>query len=130
MHAFHVLSDLGEVFIPAQFRELASDDASLRHFTNGDLGQLDRIFKHLRRGGVAVLSGRWDRIMEVLDYAERKRKELATKNREAETRPRFQPARQTRKPQRKHLRDVTPDVLCGFNGQSANRSASKSPVSA
>ena len=77
MHAFHVLSDLGEVFIPAQFRELASDDASLRHFTDGNLGQLDRIFTHLRRGGVAVLSGRWDRIVEVLDYAERKKKELA-----------------------------------------------------
>lgn len=77
MHAFHPLSDLGEVFIPAQFRELASDDASLRHFTNSDLGQLDRIFTHLRRDGVAVLSGRWDRIVEVLDYVERKKKELA-----------------------------------------------------
>ena len=77
MHAFHQLSDLGEVFIPAQFRELASDDTSLRHFTDGNLGQLDRIFKHLRRGGVAVLSGRWDRIVEVLDYAERKKRELA-----------------------------------------------------
>ena len=77
MHAFHILSDLGEVFIPAQFRELASDDAPLRHFTDGNLGQLDRIFTHLRRGGVAVLSGKWDRIVEVLDYAERKKKELA-----------------------------------------------------
>ncbi len=77
MHAFHSLSDVGEVFIPAQFRELASDDVSLRHFTDGNLGQLDRIFKHLRRGGVAVLSGQWDRIVEVLDYAERKKKELA-----------------------------------------------------
>ena len=77
MHAFHPLSDLGEVFIPAQFRELASDDASLKHFANSNLGQLDRIFTHLRRGGVAVLSGKWDRIVEVLDYAERKKKELA-----------------------------------------------------
>ncbi len=77
MHAFHPLSDVGEVFIPAQFRELASDDIPLRHFTDGNLGQLDRIFKHLRRGGVAVLSGQWDRIVEVLDYAERKKKELA-----------------------------------------------------
>ena len=62
---------------PAQFRELASDDTSLKHFANSDLGQLDRIFTHLRRGGVAVLSGRWDRIVEVLDYVERKKKELA-----------------------------------------------------
>ena len=77
MYAFHVVSDLGEVFIPTQFRELASDDAPLRHFTDSNLGQLNRIFTHLQRGGVAVLSGKWDRIVEVLDYAERKKKELA-----------------------------------------------------
>lgn len=77
MHAFHPLSHLGEVFVPTQFRELASDDASLKHFSDGDLGRFGRIFTHLRRGGVAVLSGRWDRIVEVLDYAERKKKELA-----------------------------------------------------
>lgn len=77
MHAFHPLSDLGEVFVPTQFRELASDDASLKHFSDSDLARFDRIFTHLRRGGVAVLSGRWDRIVEVLDYAERKKKELA-----------------------------------------------------
>ena len=77
MHAFHVLSDLGEVFVPAQFRELASDDVPLRHFTDSNLGQLDRIFTHLRRGGVAVLSGKWDLIVEVVDYADRKKKELA-----------------------------------------------------
>ena len=76
MHAFHPLSDLGEVFIPTQFRELTSDDTSFRHFSDDNLGQLDRIFTHLRRGGVAVLSGRWDRIVEVLDYAERKKREL------------------------------------------------------
>ena len=80
MHAFHILSDVGEVFIPAQFRELASDDTSLKHFANSDLGQLDRIFTHLRRGGVAVLSGRWDRIVEVLDYVERKKKELVPRS--------------------------------------------------
>ena len=58
MHAFHILSDVGEIFIPVQFRELASDDTSLKQFSNSDLAQLDRIFTHLRRGGVAVLSGK------------------------------------------------------------------------
>ena len=66
---------------------------ALRHFTDSNLSQLDRIFTHLRRGGVAVLSGKWDRIVEVLDYAERKKKELVTAIREAETPPRFQLAR-------------------------------------
>ena len=113
MHAFHILSDVGEIFIPVQFRELASDDTSLKQFSNSDLAQLDRIFTHLRRGGVAVLSGKWDRIVEVVDYAERKKKELAPAIRKIETPPRFQPARQTPKPQRKRISDVTPDVLCG-----------------
>ena len=91
MRAFHILSDLGEVFIPAQFRKLASDDASLRHFTDGNLSQLDRIFTHLRRGGVAVLSGKWDRIVEVLDYAERKKKELAPRIEKPKRRRDFNP---------------------------------------
>ena len=77
MCSFHSLSDLGEVFVPAQFRELVSDGVSLRHFSDSDLERFDRIFTHLRRGGVAVLSGRWNRIVEVLDYTERKKKELA-----------------------------------------------------
>ena len=91
MRAFHILSDLGEVFIPAQFRELASDDAPLRHFTDGNLSQLDRIFTHLRRGGVAVLSGKWNRIVEVLDYAERKKKELAPRIEKPKRRRDFNP---------------------------------------
>ena len=91
MHAFHVVSDLGEVFIPTQFRELASDDAPLRHFTDSNLGQLNRIFTHLQRGGVAVLSGKWDRIAEVLDYAERKKKELVPRVEKPKRRRDFNP---------------------------------------
>ena len=91
MYAFHVLSDLGEVFIPTQFRELASDDAPLRHFTDSNLGQLNRIFTHLQRGGVAVLSGKWDRIVEVVDYADRKKKELAPRIEKPKRRRDFNP---------------------------------------
>ena len=91
MHAFHILSDVGEVFIPTQFRELASDDTSLKHFANSDLGQLDRIFTHLLRGGVAVLSGKWDRIVEVVDYAERKKKELVPRLEKPKRRRDFNP---------------------------------------
>ena len=91
MYAFHVVSDLGEVFIPTQFRELASDDAPLRHFTDSNLGQLNRIFTHLQRGGVAVLSGKWDRIVEVVDYADRKKKELAPRIEKPKRRRDFNP---------------------------------------
>ena len=113
MHAFHPLSDLGEVFVPAQFRELASDDASLRHFTNSDLGQLDRIFTHLRRGGVAVLSGRWDRIVEVLDYAERKKKELAPRPEKPKRRRDFKS--REKRPKRNESASALSRLMCYAN---------------
>ena len=114
MHAFHPLSDLGEVFIPAQFRELASDDASLRHFTDSNLGQLDRIFKHLRRGGVAVLSGRWDRMSEVLDYAERKRKELVPRIEKPKRRRDFN--RRDKRPIPKESASAMSRLMCYADG--------------
>ena len=113
MYAFHVVSDLGEVFIPAQFRELASDDAPLRHFTDSNLGQLNRIFTHLRRGGVAVLSGKWDRIVEVLDYADRKKKELAPRIEKPKRRRDFNPRDRRSNRNARCFGDVAPDVLCG-----------------
>ena len=114
MHAFHPLSDLGEVFIPAQFRELASDDAPLRHFTDGYLGQLDRIFTNLRRGGVAVLSGRWDRIVEVLDYAERKRKELVPRIEKPKRRRDFN--RRDKRPNPKESASAMSRLMCYADG--------------
>ena len=130
MYSFHALSDLGEVFIPTQFRELASDGASLRHFPDNDLGRLDRIFTHLRRSGVAVLSGRWDRIVEVLDYAERKKRELVPRIEKSKRRRGFN-ARDKRPNRNESASAMSAvDVLCGWGGQSTNRSASESPVSA
>ena len=110
MHAFHPLSDLGEVFVPAQFRELASDGASLKHFSDGDLGRFDRIFTHLRRGGVAVLSGRWDRIVEVLDYAERKKRELAPRRKKPKRRQDFD--RNDRRPNRNESASAMSRLMC------------------
>ena len=130
MHAFHVLSDLGEVFIPAQFRELASDDTSLRHFSDRNLGQLDRIFNHLRRGGVAVLSGKWNRIVEVLNYAERKKKELAPRLEKSKRRRDFNS--RDKRPNPNQGASALSRLMCYADetGNLANRSASESSASA
>ena len=40
------------------------------------LGQFNRIFTHLRRGGVAILCGDWKQVTEVAEYVERKKDEL------------------------------------------------------
>ena len=76
MSAFSHINGIGDVYIPTQFREFISDNAPLKLFTNEDLGQLDRIFNHLRRSGVPVLSGDWVRILQVIEYTDRKKAEL------------------------------------------------------
>ena len=76
MSSFYHINGIGDVYIPTQFREFISDNAPLKLFTNDGLGQLDRIFNHLRRGGVVVLSGDWERITQVIEYIDRKKKEL------------------------------------------------------
>ena len=57
MPPFRRIGDIGDVYVPTQFREIAAEDASWKLFTRSELGQFDRIFTHLRRGGVAILSG-------------------------------------------------------------------------
>ena len=65
-----------------QFRELTAEDASWKLFTCSELGQFNRIFTHLRRGGVAILSGDWEQVVEVMKYIERKEEELIRPSRE------------------------------------------------
>ena len=76
MPPFRRIADIGEVYVPHQFREVAAENASWKIFTNSELGQFNRIFTHLRRGGVAILSGNWGQVTEVVEYIERKKEEL------------------------------------------------------
>ena len=77
MFSFYRINLIGDIYVPTQFREIAPDNAPLKLFPNDDLGQFNRIFNHLRRGGVAVLSGEWVRITQVMEYVERKEQELS-----------------------------------------------------
>ena len=76
MPPFRRIGDIGDVYVPTQFREIAAEDASWKPFTRTELGQFNRIFTHLRRGGVAILSGDWEQVTEVIEYIERKKDEL------------------------------------------------------
>lgn len=76
MPPFRRLGNIGNVYVPHQFREIATENSSWKLFTGDDLGQFNRIFTHLRRGGVAILSGDWEQITEVTAYIERKKEEL------------------------------------------------------
>ena len=82
MPPFRRIADIGDVYVPTQFREVASDDASWKLFARSELGQFNRIFTHLRRGGAAILSGDWKQVMGVMEYIERKKEELIRPSRE------------------------------------------------
>ena len=77
MHPAPSLKNIGQLYIPFRFRNIAAEAVSLKHFTGTDLHKLDRIFTHLRRGGIAVLSGEWSQIEKAAHYVHRKKKELA-----------------------------------------------------
>ncbi|MYE87554.1 class I SAM-dependent methyltransferase [Candidatus Poribacteria bacterium] len=76
MFPFRRIADIGDVYVPTQYRELTPESASWKLFTGNQLGQFDRIFTHLRRGGVVVLSGDWEQVIGVMQYIERKKGEL------------------------------------------------------
>ena len=82
MPPFRRIGNIGDVYVPTQFRELTADDTACKLFTRSELGQFNRIFTHLRRGGVAILSGDWEQVTEVMDYIERKKDELVRPTRE------------------------------------------------
>ena len=82
MPPFRRIGDIGDVYVPTQYRDIAAEDASWKLFTGSELGQFNRIFTHLRRGGVAILSGDWDQVTEVMEYIERKEDELIRPTRE------------------------------------------------
>ncbi len=72
------LRTIGDVYLPGKIAEMISTDAPLKLFGPKELNQLNRIFNHLRKGGIAVTSGPWDKILDVLSYLEKKKHEFAT----------------------------------------------------
>ena len=82
MPPFRRIADIGDVYVAHQFREIAAENASWKLFTNSELGQFNRIFTHIRRGGVAILSGDWKQVTEVVEYIGRKKDELIQSSRE------------------------------------------------
>lgn len=82
MDSIRRIRGIGDVYVPTQFREIAAEDASWKLFPHDVLGQFDRIFTHLRRGGVAIVSGDWDHVMGVMEYIDRKKGELVRPSRD------------------------------------------------
>ena len=76
MNAFYAVSNIGELYVPVEYRDAVFARARVKLFAHQELRHLNRIFTHIRHGGVAVVEGQWDQITAVMDYIQRHKQDL------------------------------------------------------
>ena len=77
MQSIYRVRPIGDIYVPVAIRSTVSDGASIKFFDSSDLSQPNRIFNHLKRDGLALVSGRVEQIQQLTDYLQRKRRELS-----------------------------------------------------
>ena len=77
MQSIYRVRPIGDIYVPVAIRSTVSDGASIKFFESSDLSQPNRIFNHLKRDGLALVSGRVEQIQQLTDYLQRKRRELS-----------------------------------------------------
>ena len=87
MTSFYSVSNIGELYVPVECRDAVFARARVKLFAHQDLRHLNRIFTHIRHGGVAVVEGRWEQITDVMDYIQRHKQDLVQHS-QRETKPR------------------------------------------
>ena len=89
MTSFYSVSNIGELYVPLECRDAVFARARVKLFAHQDLRHLNRIFTHIRHGGVAVVEGRWEQITDVMDYIQRHKRDFVQQvQREAKPRDR------------------------------------------
>ena len=76
MNAFYAVSNIGELYVPVEYRGAVFARARVKLFAHQELRHLNRIFTHIRHGGVAVVEGQWEHITTVMDYLQRHKQDL------------------------------------------------------
>ena len=76
MNSFYSVSNIGELYVPAECRDAVFARARAKLFSHQELGHLNRIFTHIRHGGVAIVEGKWDQITALMDYIQRHKQDL------------------------------------------------------
>ena len=76
MNAFYTVSNIGELYVPVEYRDAVFGRARVKLFAHQELRHLNRIFTHIRHGGVAVVEGQWEHITAVMDYIQRHKQGL------------------------------------------------------
>lgn len=76
MDSFYSVSNIGELYVPVECRDAVFARARVKLFAHQDLRHLNRIFTHIRHGGVVVVEGHWDQITDVMAYIQRHKQDL------------------------------------------------------
>lgn len=76
MDPFYFVSNIGELYVPVEYRDAVFARARVKLFAHQELRHLNRIFTHIRHGGVAVVEGQWEQITTVMDYIQRHKQDL------------------------------------------------------
>ena len=76
MTSFYSLSNIGELYVPVECRDAVFARARAKLFVHQELGHLNRIFTHIRHGGVAIVEGKWEQITALMDYIQRHKQDL------------------------------------------------------
>lgn len=76
MTSFYSINNIGELYVPAECRDAVFARARAKLFSHQELGHLNRIFTHIRHGGVAIVEGKWEQITALMDYIQRHKRDL------------------------------------------------------
>ena len=76
MNSFYTVSNIGELYVPVECRDAVFARARAKLFAHQELGHLNRIFTHIRHGGVAVVEGEWEQILVLMAYIQRHKQDL------------------------------------------------------
>lgn len=76
MRSFYSINNIGELYVPAECREAVFARARAKLFSHQELGHLNRVFTHIRHGGVAIVEGKWEQITALMDYIQRHKRDL------------------------------------------------------
>ena len=79
MASFYSVSNIGELYVPVECRDAVFARPRVKLFAHQELRHLNRIFTHIRHGGVAVAEGQWEQITTVMDYIQRHKQGLIQK---------------------------------------------------
>ena len=87
MTSFYSVSNIGELYVPTECRDAVFARARAKLFAHQELGHLNRIFTHIRHGGVAIVEGKWEQITALMDYTQRHKQDLIQQS-QRDTKPR------------------------------------------